>query len=88
MYVATLYKCFRGFIPDLLINRSYIKRKMAHFEPTAIRVAVEARIPDLLVDNPQGLPVTEISGKTGIDCRKLRKILRALATKHCFCEGA
>jgi hypothetical protein len=61
---------------------------MTHFGPAAMRIAIETRIPDLLVANPQGLSVTELAEKTGIDSRKLRKVMRALATRHCFREGA
>lgn len=59
---------------------------MAHFGPLAVRIAIETRIPDLLVANPQGLSVPELAEKTGIDSRKLRKVMRALATRHCFHE--
>jgi hypothetical protein len=61
---------------------------MEHFGPVAMRIAVEARISDLLVKNPQGLTVTELADKTGIDAWRLRKVMRALATQHCFREGA
>jgi hypothetical protein len=61
---------------------------MAHFGPAVMRVAVEARIPDLLVESPQGLSVAKLAEKTSIDSRKLRKVLRALAARHCFHEGA
>jgi hypothetical protein len=44
-------------------------------------------VADVLVDHPDGLPVTEIAMKTGIEQGKLARILRFLASKHCFREG-
>ena len=60
---------------------------MVHFYPAAMRIAVQARIPDMLVAKPQGLPVNELAQKSGLNARKLRKVLRALATRHVFREG-
>ena len=53
-----------------------------------MRIAIEARIPDLLVEHPQGLSIKELAKKTGMESWKLRKIMRTLATRHCFREGA
>jgi hypothetical protein len=50
-------------------------------------VATDAKIADHLLDKPQGVHVDELSGKTGIDAGKLGRVLRLLATKHCFTEG-
>lgn len=61
---------------------------MVQFGPACIRVAIQGRISDILIDYPQGLSVTELAKKTGIDSGKLRRVLRALATRHCFREGA
>ena len=60
---------------------------MEHFHPAALRVAVEARIPHMLMDNPHGLSTDELAGMSGLDVKKLRKILRALAARHIFREG-
>ncbi|KAA1473174.1 S-adenosyl-L-methionine-dependent methyltransferase [Dentipellis sp. KUC8613] len=53
-----------------------------------IRIAVSAKIPNILEGHPEGLHVSEIAKKTGIDEGKLAKILRSLATQHCFRETA
>jgi DNA-binding IclR family transcriptional regulator len=53
-----------------------------------MRVAVEAHIPDTLAGHPEGLSITELAEKIGIHSVKLRKIMRALATRHCFRQGA
>jgi hypothetical protein len=59
---------------------------MVQFGPACIRVAIQERISDILVENPQGLSVAELANKTGVDSGKLRRVLRALATRHCFRE--
>ncbi|THH29297.1 hypothetical protein EUX98_g4894 [Antrodiella citrinella] len=50
----------------------------------SIGVALEAKIADLLKDYPQGLHVSEIALRCGIDEGK--RLLRLLATKQCFHE--
>ncbi len=51
------------------------------------RVIINANIPDLLTDYPEGLSVQEIGAKTGLEPTKLLRVLRNLASKHCFREG-
>ncbi|KAJ6626254.1 S-adenosyl-L-methionine-dependent methyltransferase [Mycena sp. CBHHK59/15] len=55
-------------------------------EPTCLLVAAEAKIADHLLDQPHGLHVDELARRSGIDSDKLVRILRLLATKHCFIE--
>lgn len=50
-------------------------------------VALNAKIPDLIGDSPDGVSVTELANKTGLDYDKLSRILRFLATTHVFREG-
>jgi len=52
-----------------------------------MRIVVEARIPDMLIGKPQGLSVIELAQKSNLEAKKLRKVLRALATRHIFREG-
>ncbi|KAI0818887.1 S-adenosyl-L-methionine-dependent methyltransferase [Irpex lacteus] len=52
------------------------------------RVIINANIPDLLTDYPEGLSVQEIGAKTGLEPTKLLRVLRNLASKHCFREVA
>ena len=39
------------------------------------------------MDQPAGLHVDELAERSGLDADKLGRILRLLATKHCFSEG-
>ncbi|KAF8992613.1 S-adenosyl-L-methionine-dependent methyltransferase [Cyathus striatus] len=55
-------------------------------EPACMLVVTEAKIADILVDKPEGLHVNEIAKKTGLPAGKLGRIMRVLATKHCFNE--
>jgi hypothetical protein len=56
-------------------------------DPSCIRVAVEARVADHLENKPEGVHVSKIAKKTNLHADKLGRILRLLATKHCFREG-
>ena len=52
-----------------------------------MRLVVEKKIPDLLASSAEGLHIDRIAAKTSLDARKLRQILRLLATRGCFKEG-
>ena len=52
-----------------------------------MQVVTTAKIADFLVGQPEGLPVEELAKQSGLDPNKLGRILRMLATKHCFQEG-
>jgi hypothetical protein len=58
-----------------------------HMEPSALLAVTDAKIADMLVGKPAGVHVDELSKQSGLDAGKLGRILRALATKHCFQEG-
>ncbi|KAF8830942.1 hypothetical protein HHX47_DHR1000114 [Lentinula edodes] len=58
-----------------------------HGEAACLSVVTEARIADLLLDQPAGLPASKLADIAGIHAGKLTRILRLLATKHCFKEG-
>jgi len=62
-------------------------RDFQHEEPASLLVVTEHKIADLLLDKPEGVPATELATKSGLDAGKLTRILRLLATKHCFREG-
>ncbi|KAI0693727.1 S-adenosyl-L-methionine-dependent methyltransferase [Cytidiella melzeri] len=51
-----------------------------------VRVIINANIPDLLALHPEGLSVQEIGNKTGLEPSKLLRVMRNLASKHCFRE--
>ena len=58
-----------------------------HLEAACFRVVINSKIADILVDHPQGLHIEELATKSGVELGKLRRILKFLATKHCFREG-
>lgn len=51
------------------------------------RVVLNAKISDILAENPEGLSVEELGAQTGLDPKKLHRILRVLASKHFFRES-
>ncbi|KIJ34529.1 hypothetical protein M422DRAFT_263305 [Sphaerobolus stellatus SS14] len=54
----------------------------------ALCAAIDAKIPSYLQENVEnGLDVKTLSAKTGIEHRKLSRLMRYLTTKHFFCEG-
>ncbi|KXN90283.1 Sterigmatocystin 8-O-methyltransferase [Leucoagaricus sp. SymC.cos] len=56
------------------------------YEPSAMLIVCNAKIADLLLDEPEGLHVSILAQQSGLDEDKLSRILRMLATKHCFVE--
>ncbi|KAH8099822.1 S-adenosyl-L-methionine-dependent methyltransferase [Cristinia sonorae] len=58
------------------------------YEARALQIAAEARIPDILAegDPKTGVPIEELSKRTGIKDHKLCRVLRALCSVHIFRE--
>ncbi|KAF8899314.1 S-adenosyl-L-methionine-dependent methyltransferase [Infundibulicybe gibba] len=56
-------------------------------EPACLLVAVEAKISDRLLNKPEGVHVKQLAQESGLDTDKLARVLRLLATKHCYTEG-
>ncbi|KAK0214404.1 O-methyltransferase-domain-containing protein [Armillaria fumosa] len=56
------------------------------FEPACIRVVVNFNIADHLLDKPEGLHISELGALSGAEPRKLGRIMRLLASRHCFRE--
>ncbi|KAH7923288.1 S-adenosyl-L-methionine-dependent methyltransferase [Leucogyrophana mollusca] len=56
------------------------------YDAAVVRVAIDARIADVLAEHPQGLHIGELSRAVGIEKGKLARVMRALATRHCFHE--
>ncbi|KAJ3794479.1 S-adenosyl-L-methionine-dependent methyltransferase [Lentinula aff. detonsa] len=63
-----------------------LNKALEHGEAACLSVVTEARISDLLLDQPEGLPASNLANLTGLHAGKLTRILRLLATKHCFKE--
>lgn len=52
-----------------------------------IRLAVNKKIPDILLNHPEGMPITDLARETELEKDKLLRIMRYLSAKHCFREG-
>ncbi|KAK0443672.1 O-methyltransferase-domain-containing protein [Desarmillaria tabescens] len=67
-------------------NRTMLSRVFGMLEPACIRVIVNFNIADHLLDRPEGLHISELGALSGVEPRKLGRIMRLLASKHCFRE--
>jgi len=67
-------------------NHTIVNRCMGIYEPGCLHVVVTFKIPDILLEQPEGMHVAEIAKRSGIEQGKLGRILRLLATKHIFRE--
>ncbi|KAF9465798.1 S-adenosyl-L-methionine-dependent methyltransferase [Collybia nuda] len=65
----------------ILANKSY-----GYYEPAALLVVCNAKVADVLAEKPDGMHISEIAKATGLDQNKLGRVLRMLATRHCFRE--
>ncbi|CAL1708128.1 unnamed protein product [Somion occarium] len=59
---------------------------LGHYFAACLNVAVNAKLADHLQSHPDGLHVSKLATLTKIDENKLARVLRLLATKHCFRE--
>ncbi|KAH7922748.1 S-adenosyl-L-methionine-dependent methyltransferase [Leucogyrophana mollusca] len=57
-----------------------------NYDWACIRVVIEAKIADILVDHPNGLHVNELSRIVHMHAGKLARVLRPLVSKGCFRE--
>ncbi|KAF9544584.1 S-adenosyl-L-methionine-dependent methyltransferase [Agrocybe pediades] len=67
-------------------NHTIVNKLMNFYEPVCLNVAITFKIPDILQEKPSGMHISEIGKRTGIEERKVGRILRLLATKHVFRE--
>ncbi|EIM90605.1 S-adenosyl-L-methionine-dependent methyltransferase [Stereum hirsutum FP-91666 SS1] len=65
----------------VMTNKAY-----ALEESACLQVITEAKVSDLLLDKPEGLHIDVLANRSNLDAGKLGRILRMLATKHCFNE--
>ncbi|KAF8058197.1 S-adenosyl-L-methionine-dependent methyltransferase [Lyophyllum atratum] len=56
------------------------------YEPACMHVVLQFKIPDILQKKPCGMHISEIGKISGANQRKLGRVLRLLASKHCFRE--
>ncbi|KAK7453205.1 hypothetical protein VKT23_011885 [Stygiomarasmius scandens] len=66
----------------VITNKTY-----NYFETACLRIVMDAKIADLLLNRPEGVHVGELGQKSNRDPGKLSRVLRALATNHVFMEG-
>ncbi|KAH7903185.1 S-adenosyl-L-methionine-dependent methyltransferase [Hygrophoropsis aurantiaca] len=57
-----------------------------HYDWACIRVVIEAKIADILVEHPNGIHVDQLSRLVNMNASKLARVLRPLASKGCFRE--
>ncbi|KAK0184330.1 S-adenosyl-L-methionine-dependent methyltransferase [Armillaria mellea] len=67
-------------------NHTMLNRVFGMFEPACIRVVIDFKIADYLLAKPEGLHVSELGALSGAEPQKLGRVLRLLASKHCFRE--
>ncbi|KAG7439317.1 S-adenosyl-L-methionine-dependent methyltransferase [Guyanagaster necrorhizus] len=67
-------------------NRAMLNRVFNMFEPACIRAVINFNIADHLLDKPEGVHMTELGKLSGVEPRKLGRIMRLLASNHCFRE--
>ncbi|KAH8102064.1 S-adenosyl-L-methionine-dependent methyltransferase [Cristinia sonorae] len=63
-----------------------LTKSTAYEESACLQVALDNKIADILLDKPNGVPISTLSAETKIDEDKLSRILRLLATNHVFTE--
>lgn len=56
-------------------------------DSACLQFVVWMKIPDILGEKPDGVPVDEVATKIGVEKDKVARILRFLSTKHIFKEG-
>ncbi|KAK0443668.1 S-adenosyl-L-methionine-dependent methyltransferase [Desarmillaria tabescens] len=67
-------------------NRTMLNKIFGIFEPACIRVVVNFNIADHLLDKPEGVHISDLGALSGAEPQKLGRIMRLLASKHCFRE--
>ncbi|KAG6831457.1 hypothetical protein H0H92_010366 [Tricholoma furcatifolium] len=67
-------------------NHTLINRSMQISDHSCLGVAVAFKIPDVLLEQPSGMHITEIGEKAGVNPQKLGRTLRQLASNHIFRE--
>ncbi|KAF9563367.1 S-adenosyl-L-methionine-dependent methyltransferase [Agrocybe pediades] len=67
-------------------NHTMVNKFMGYFEAVCINIALKFKIADLLQEKPEGMHISEIGERTGVEELKIGRVLRLLATKHVFRE--
>ncbi|KAJ3505864.1 hypothetical protein NLJ89_g7188 [Agrocybe chaxingu] len=72
--------------PEHTIVNIFLQKVMAFVEPACLGIAITFKIPDVLREKPDGMHISEIGQRTGLEERKVGRILRLLASRHVFTE--
>lgn len=67
-------------------NHTVLNKYLTIYQPAFISVALRGRIADVLLNEPAGLHVTELSQRSNVEERKLARVLRTLCSHHVFRE--
>ncbi|KAF9040755.1 S-adenosyl-L-methionine-dependent methyltransferase [Panaeolus papilionaceus] len=67
-------------------SHTVVNKGMAVFETGCLNVVSTFKIPDVLQTKPEGMHISEIAEKTGLEPRKIGRVLRLLSTRHVFTE--
>ncbi|PPR07611.1 hypothetical protein CVT24_004164 [Panaeolus cyanescens] len=67
-------------------SHTVVNRGMAVFEISCLNVILTFKIPDILQTKPEGMHISEIGEKSGLEARKIGRVLRLLSTRHIFTE--
>ena len=59
-----------------------------HYYSACLNVVNTAKVADHLRSHPEGLHISKLAALAKLDENQLARILRMLAIKHCFTEGA
>ncbi|KAF5363268.1 hypothetical protein D9756_001094 [Leucocoprinus leucothites] len=68
-------------------NHTILNKHLDVYQNAYLSVVLRAQIADILLDEPAGLPVSEISKRCSISEKKLARVLRTLCSQHIFREG-
>ncbi|TFK48868.1 S-adenosyl-L-methionine-dependent methyltransferase [Heliocybe sulcata] len=66
----------------------YRKPIVQYYQSSCLEVAASARVSDVLLGKSEGVHIAEISKACGIEAGKLGRVLRLLASQHCYREVA
>ncbi|TFK39899.1 S-adenosyl-L-methionine-dependent methyltransferase [Crucibulum laeve] len=67
-------------------SHTMLNKAMGFYEPACLHVVLTFKIPDILQTKPSGMHVSDLAKASGVEQGKLCRILRLLASKHCFRE--
>ncbi|CAL1708127.1 unnamed protein product [Somion occarium] len=91
--LQTAVRCIQGSCAQLstLVTsppQALTLHGMSHYNSAALGVVTNAKIADHLKGHPDGVHVSKLAEASKIDQGKLARVLRFLATRHCFREVA